>query len=86
MRAGSFGRVNLSLRPATSGVAVLPFENLSGDSDNAYFVDGMQEEILTRLASIAGLKVISRNSTRGISEQISQSARDRDAAWRSEHY
>ena len=51
-------------RPATSGVAVLPFENLSGDSDNAYFVDGMQEEILTRLASIAGLKVISRNSTR----------------------
>jgi TolB-like protein/Tfp pilus assembly protein PilF len=51
-------------RPAKSGVAVLPFENLSGDSDNAYFVDGMQEEILTKLASIAGLKVISRNSTR----------------------
>ncbi len=49
--------------PATNGVAVLPFENLSPDSDNAYFADGIQEEILTRLASIAGLKVISRTST-----------------------
>jgi serine/threonine protein kinase/Tfp pilus assembly protein PilF len=49
--------------PAASGVAVLPFENLSGDPDNAYFADGIQEEILTRLASIAGLKVISRTST-----------------------
>ena len=49
--------------PATSGVAVLPFENLSGDPDNAYFANGIQEEILTRLASIADLKVISRTST-----------------------
>jgi TolB-like protein len=45
-------------------VAVLPFENLSGDPDNAYFADGIQEEILTRLAGIADLKVISRSSTR----------------------
>jgi serine/threonine protein kinase/predicted Zn-dependent protease len=44
-------------------VAVLPFENLSGDPDNAYFADGMQEEILTRLAKIGDLKVISRTST-----------------------
>jgi TolB-like protein/cytochrome c-type biogenesis protein CcmH/NrfG/predicted Ser/Thr protein kinase len=44
-------------------VAVLPFENLSRDPDNAYFADGMQEEVLTRLASIADLKVISRTST-----------------------
>src|SRR5437660_1370765 len=44
-------------------VAVLPFENLSWDSDNAYFAEGIHEEILTRLASIAGLKVISRTST-----------------------
>jgi serine/threonine protein kinase/Flp pilus assembly protein TadD len=44
-------------------VAVLPFENISGDSDNAYFADGIQEEILTRLAKIADLKVISRTST-----------------------
>jgi TolB-like protein/Tfp pilus assembly protein PilF len=50
-------------RPATKGIAVLPFENLSHDSDNAYFADGIQEEILTRLASIADLKVISRTST-----------------------
>ena len=41
----------------------MPFENLSGDPDNAYFADGIQEEILTRLASIADLKVISRTST-----------------------
>jgi serine/threonine protein kinase len=44
-------------------IAVLPFENLSRDQDNAYFADGIQEEILTRLAQIADLKVISRNST-----------------------
>src|SRR6516164_7164982 len=44
-------------------IAVLPFENLSGNSDNAYFADGIQEEILTRLAKIADLKVISRTST-----------------------
>jgi serine/threonine protein kinase len=50
-------------QPLTRGVAVLPFENLSGDPDNAYFADGIQEEILTRLAKIADLKVISRTST-----------------------
>jgi TolB-like protein/cytochrome c-type biogenesis protein CcmH/NrfG len=44
-------------------VAVLPFDNLSRDPDNAYFAEGIQEEILTRLAKIAGLKVISRTST-----------------------
>jgi Protein kinase domain len=49
--------------PLTNGVAVLPFENLSGDPDNAYFANGIQEEILTRLASIADSKVISRTST-----------------------
>jgi TolB-like protein/predicted Ser/Thr protein kinase/cytochrome c-type biogenesis protein CcmH/NrfG len=49
--------------PVTNGVAVLPFENLSRDPDNAYFAEGIQEEILTRLAGIAGLKVISRTST-----------------------
>ena len=44
-------------------IAVLPFENLSRDPNNAYFADGIQEEILTRLASIADLRVISRTST-----------------------
>jgi TolB-like protein/Tfp pilus assembly protein PilF len=45
-------------------IAVLPFENLSDDKANAYFAEGMQDEILTRLAGIADLKVISRTSTR----------------------
>src|SRR5438105_14038754 len=44
-------------------IAVLPFENLSEDKANAYFAEGMQDEILTRLAKIADLKVISRTST-----------------------
>jgi TolB-like protein/Tfp pilus assembly protein PilF len=48
--------------PAKS-IAVLPFENLSRDPDNAYFADGIQDEILTRLSKIADLKVISRTST-----------------------
>jgi serine/threonine protein kinase/Tfp pilus assembly protein PilF len=50
-------------QPPTTGIAVLPFENLSPDPSNAYFANGIQEEILTRLASIADLKVISRTST-----------------------
>src|SRR5919197_192363 len=45
-------------------VAVLPFENRSEDKANAYFADGIQDEILTRLANIGDLKVISRTSTR----------------------
>ena len=49
--------------PVTNGIAVLPFDNLSPDPDNAYFAESIQEEILTRLASIADLKVISRTST-----------------------
>ncbi len=48
--------------PAKS-IAVLPFENLSSDKDNAYFAEGIQDEILTRLSKIAALKVISRTST-----------------------
>src|SRR5207248_928725 len=44
-------------------IAVLPFDNLSGDPDNAYFCEGVQDEILTRLAKVADLKVISRTST-----------------------
>src|SRR5207248_1554540 len=44
-------------------IAVLPFENRSRDPDNAYFAEGIQDEILTRLAKVADLKVISRTST-----------------------
>jgi TolB-like protein/Tfp pilus assembly protein PilF len=47
----------------TKGVAVLPFENLSPDPDNAYFAEGIHAEILARLATIHDLRVISRNST-----------------------
>src|ERR1051325_4546401 len=46
-------------------VAVLPFQNLSSDPGNAYFAEGIQEEVLTRLAKIGDLKVISRTSTQG---------------------
>jgi TolB-like protein/Tfp pilus assembly protein PilF len=48
---------------SNKSIAVLPFENLSRDPDNAYFADGIQDEILTRLSKIADLKVISRTST-----------------------
>src|SRR5207237_2646593 len=44
-------------------IAVLPFENLSEDKANAFFAEGIQDEILTRLAKVADLKVISRTST-----------------------
>jgi TolB-like protein/class 3 adenylate cyclase/Tfp pilus assembly protein PilF len=58
----------LVIQPVEPGVpeksiAVLPFENLSEDKANAYFADGIQDEILTRLSKIADLKVISRTST-----------------------
>ncbi|PYJ44374.1 MAG: hypothetical protein DME86_00605, partial [Verrucomicrobia bacterium] len=48
---------------AEKSIAVLPFENLSEDKANAYFADGIQDEILTRLSKISDLKVISRTST-----------------------
>jgi TolB-like protein/Tfp pilus assembly protein PilF len=48
---------------SAKSVAVLPFDNLSRDPDNAYFCEGVQDEILTRLAKVADLKVISRTST-----------------------
>src|SRR5438093_2091157 len=49
--------------PMERSIAVLPFENLSNDRDNAYFAEGIQDEILTRLSKIADLTVISRTST-----------------------
>jgi TolB-like protein/predicted Ser/Thr protein kinase len=48
--------------PVTTGIAVLPFENLSDDKEHAFFADGVQDDILTKLARIADLKVISRTS------------------------
>jgi TolB-like protein/Tfp pilus assembly protein PilF len=56
-------RVRSALPAPEKSIAVLPFENHSRDPDNAYFTDGIQDEILTRLSKIADLKVISRTST-----------------------
>src|SRR5438067_810007 len=52
-----------SFTPMERSIAVLPFENLSSDKENAYFAEGIQDEILTRLSKIADLKVITRTST-----------------------
>jgi serine/threonine protein kinase/Flp pilus assembly protein TadD len=57
-----YQRAQLSGEFARS-IAVLPFENLSDDKDNAYLADGIQDEILTRLSKVGGLRVISRTST-----------------------
>jgi TolB-like protein/Flp pilus assembly protein TadD/tRNA A-37 threonylcarbamoyl transferase component Bud32 len=51
-----------SSQPQPAGIAVLPFENLSADPENAFFVDGVENEIRNNLAKIEGLKVISRTS------------------------
>ena len=56
-------RARPTLAPPERSIAVLPFENRSEDKANAYFADGIQDEILTRLSKIADLKVISRTST-----------------------
>lgn len=71
LSAGLFflGRFTVSTKqsvPAevsSKSIAVLPFDNLSSDKENAYFAEGIQDEIITRLAKIADLKVISRTST-----------------------
>src|SRR5205814_10525646 len=48
--------------PLTTGIAVLPFENLSDEKEHEFFADGVQDDILIKLAKIADLKVISRTS------------------------
>jgi TolB-like protein len=55
-------------------IAVLPFENLSSSSDKAYFADGFQDEILTHLASVADLKVISRDSVKSYRDPVHRPA------------
>src|ERR1700676_1317808 len=59
----SRNRARSTLSAPEKSIAVLPFENRSEDKANAYFADGIQDEILTRLSKIADLKVISRTST-----------------------
>ncbi len=62
-RSTSTPRQSEAATVSNKSIAVLPFDNLSGDPQNAYFSEGVQDEILTRLAKIAELKVISRTST-----------------------
>jgi TolB-like protein len=67
-------RANVTSAPAKS-IAVLPFENLSRDPDNAFFTDGVHEEILTDLARIADLKVISRSSVMQYNSRVKPNLR-----------
>src|SRR5213593_1573701 len=65
-----------ALRVLDKSIAVLPFENLSSDKENAYFTDGVQDEILTDLAKIADLKVISRTSVMQYKSGTSRNLRE----------
>jgi TolB-like protein/Tfp pilus assembly protein PilF len=60
--AGLFLLPRASARKVDKSIAVLPFQNLSDDKDNAYFADGIQDDVLTNLSKIGDLKVISRTS------------------------
>jgi TolB-like protein/Tfp pilus assembly protein PilF len=76
--AGRYSAPDKQSRSSERSIAVLPFENLSEDKSNAYFADGMQDEIITRLAKIGELKVISRSSTqryRSKAENVAEIAR-----------
>src|SRR5438094_1090135 len=63
-------------RPLATGIAVLPFENLSKDEENAYFSGGVQDEILTNLAKVADLKVISRTSVMKYRSDLERNLRE----------
>src|SRR5438477_4537702 len=74
--AGFFLLPRTSARNIDKSIAVLPFENLSGDPDNAYFADGMQDDILTNLSKIGDLKLISRTSVMSYRGSGTRNARD----------
>jgi TolB-like protein/Flp pilus assembly protein TadD len=65
-----------TLSALEKSIAVLPFENLSDDKQNAYFADGVQDEILTNLARVADLKVISRTSVMQYKASAQRNLRD----------
>ncbi|HET9366887.1 MAG TPA: FlgO family outer membrane protein, partial [Candidatus Udaeobacter sp.] len=69
-------RVRPTLPVREKSIAVLPFENLSDDKENAYFTEGVGEEILTDLAKIADLKVISRTSVMQYKNRVSRNLRE----------
>jgi TolB-like protein/Tfp pilus assembly protein PilF len=62
--SGRHAQQSASSDVSSKSIAVLPFESLSSDKENAYFASGIQDEILTKLAKIGALKVISRSSTK----------------------
>src|SRR5256884_1891770 len=74
--AGFFLLPRATGRNIDKSIAVLPFENLSGDPDNAYFADGIQDDILTNLSKIGDLKVISRTSVMSYRGSGTRNARD----------
>lgn len=69
--AGFFVLPRALARKMDKSIAVLPFENLSDDKENAFFADGIQDDILTNLAKIGDLKVISRTSVMGYRDKPS---------------
>ncbi len=77
IETGSSARTPLSL-PSKPSIAVLPFENMSGDPEQAYFADGMTDDLITDLSKVGGLFVIARNSTfvyKGKSTDVREVAR-----------
>ena len=72
------------LKDDRPSIAVLPFENMSGDSDQEYFADGISEDLITDLSKISGLHVIARNSVftfKGRAVNVPDVARDLGVAW-----
>src|SRR5438034_3620562 len=74
--AGFFLLPRVSARKIDKSIAVLPFENLSDEKENAYFADGMQDDILTNLSKIGDLKVISRTSVMSYRGSGTRNARE----------
>ena len=66
----------MSARKIDKSIAVLPFQNLSDEKENAYFADGMQDDILTNLSKIGDLKVISRVSVMSYRGDGARNARE----------
>jgi TolB-like protein/Flp pilus assembly protein TadD len=74
--AGFFLLPRASAHKVDKSIAVLPFENLSDEKANAYFADGMQDDILTNLSKIGDLKVISRTSVNSYRDNAGRNARE----------
>ncbi len=77
IETASRARTAFSL-PDKPSIAVLPFENMGGDPEQAYFADGMTDDLITDLSKVAGLFVIARNSTfvyKGKSKDIREIAK-----------